>query len=86
MSASNRTPDAIVLGSGPNGLAAAVTLARKGLAVDVYEGSKAPGGGCRTQELTLPGFKHDVCSTVHPLLAASPFFAQTPLEGVVLKT
>lgn len=86
VSASKSTPDAIVLGSGPNGLAAAVTLARKGLAVDVYEGSDEPGGGCRTQELTLPGFRHDVCSTVHPLLAASPFFAQTPLEGVVLKT
>ncbi len=86
MSASKSAPDAIVLGSGPNGLAAAVTLARKGLAVHVYEGSDTPGGGCRTQELTLPGFKHDVCSTVHPLLAASPFFTQTPLREVVLKT
>ncbi len=86
MSASKSAPDAIVLGSGPNGLAAAVTLARRGLAVDVYEGSDTPGGGCRTEELTLPGFKHDVCSTVHPLLAASPFFTQTPLQEVVLKT
>jgi phytoene dehydrogenase-like protein len=79
-------PDAIVLGSGPNGLAAAATFARKGLVVHVYEGSDTPGGGCRTEELTLPGFKHDVCSAVHPLLAASPFFTQTPLQEVVLKT
>jgi len=86
VSASNSTPDAIILGSGPNGLAAAATFARKGLAVHVYEGSDTPGGGCRTEELTLPGFKHDVCSTVHPLLAASPFFTQTPLREVVLKT
>jgi phytoene dehydrogenase-like protein len=83
---SKDTPDAVVLGSGPNGLAAAVTLARKGLSVHVYEGAEVPGGGCRTAELTLPGFKHDVCSTVHPLLAASPFFTQTPLREVVLKT
>ncbi len=83
---SKDTPDAVVLGSGPNGLAAAVTLARKGLSVHVYEGAETPGGGCRTAELTLPGFKHDVCSTVHPLLAASPFFTQTPLREVVLKT
>jgi phytoene dehydrogenase-like protein len=79
-------PDAIVVGSGPNGLAAALTLARAGLAVHVYEGAQTPGGGCRTEELTLPGFRHDVCSTVHPLLAASPFFQRTPLDGVTLKT
>lgn len=85
MSTSKDPPDAIVLGSGPNGLAAAVTLARKGLSIHVYEGADVPGGGCRTEELTLPGFRHDVCSTVHPLLAASPFFTQTPLE-VILKT
>jgi phytoene dehydrogenase-like protein len=69
-----RQPDAVVVGSGPNGLAAAVTLARAGLAVDVIEGSEHAGGGCRTSELTLPGYLHDVCSTVHPLAAASPFF------------
>jgi phytoene dehydrogenase-like protein len=79
-------PDAVVVGSGPNGLAAALTLAREGLAVRVYEGANALGGGCRTDELTLPGFAHDVCSTVHPLLAASPFFTETPLAGLSLKT
>jgi phytoene dehydrogenase-like protein len=79
-------PDAVVVGSGPNGLAAALTLARAGLKVHVYEGAERAGGGCRTEELTLPGFKHDVCSTVHPLLAASPFFLQRALTGVTLKT
>jgi phytoene dehydrogenase-like protein len=67
-------------------MAAALTLARAGLKVCVYEGAAAPGGGCRTAELTLPGFAHDVCSTVHPLLAASPFFCDTPLAGLSLKT
>ena len=69
-----RSPDAVVVGSGPNGLAAALTLARAGLMVDVIEGSDSPGGGCRTAELTLPGFRHDICSAAHPLLATSPFF------------
>lgn len=79
-------PDAVIVGSGPNGLAAAVTLARAGFAVEVYEGDRNPGGGCRTQALTLPGYAHDVCSSVHPLLAASPFFQDKPLGGVTLKT
>ena len=81
-------PDAVVVGSGPNGLAAALTLARAGLVVEVHEASDTPGGGCRTEELTLPGFLHDVCSTVHPLLAVSPFFRQFDLDalGVTLRT
>ncbi len=66
---------------GPNGLAAALTMARAGLAVDVIEGAEKLGGGCRTEELTLPGFHHDVCSAVHPLLSASPFFRETDLSG-----
>jgi phytoene dehydrogenase-like protein len=72
--------DAVVVGSGPNGLAAAVTLAQRGLAVRVYEAHEEIGGGTRTAELTLPGFLHDVCSSVHPLGAASPVFQQIGLE------
>jgi phytoene dehydrogenase-like protein len=74
-------PDAVVVGSGPNGLAAALTLARAGLQVQVFEGADEPGGGCRTAELTLPGFAHDVCSTVHGLAAASPFFTGSDLAA-----
>ena len=66
--------DAIIVGSGPNGLAAAITLAQHGLGVQVHEANDTIGGGCRTAELTLPGFRHDTCSAVHPLGAASPFF------------
>jgi phytoene dehydrogenase-like protein len=66
--------DAIVVGAGPNGLAAAVTVARAGRSVRVYEAASTIGGGTRTQELTLPGFRHDVCSTILPLTLASPFF------------
>ncbi len=75
------TPDAVVIGAGPNGLAAALTLSRAGLSVTVFEGTGAPGGGCRTEELTLPGLKHDVCSAVHPLAAASPFFRSLNLAA-----
>src|SRR5437899_10826411 len=66
--------DAVVVGSGPNGLAAAITLARAGRSVTVYERGSTPGGGMRSAPLTLPGFTHDVCSTVQTLLLASPFF------------
>ena len=72
--------DAIVIGSGPNGLAAAVALARANLSVLVLESNQTIGGGTRTSELTLPGFQHDVCSAVHPMALASPFFKSLPLE------
>jgi phytoene dehydrogenase-like protein len=71
--------DAIVVGSGPNGLAAAITLAREGCSVLVMEAEKTYGGGMRTQEITLPGFKHDICSAIHPLGIASRFFRDLPL-------
>ena len=72
--------DAIVIGSGPNGLAAAITLARAGRSVLLREGSSTLGGGCRSAALTLPGFVHDVCSTVYALPPVSPFFRSLPLD------
>jgi phytoene dehydrogenase-like protein len=72
--------DAVVIGAGPNGLAAAIMLARAGRSVVVYEARDTIGGGCRSAELTLPGFVHDVCSAIHPLAANSPFFRTLPLE------
>lgn len=71
---------AIVVGSGPNGLAAAITLAQTGLAVDVYEAEAEPGGAARTLPLTQPGFLHDFGSAVHPMAVGSPFFKSLPLE------
>src|SRR5262245_29416941 len=72
-------PDAVVVGAGPNGLAAAIVLARTGRKVLVLEAHGTVGGGVRSAELTLPGFVHDVCSAIHPLALASPFFRDQPL-------
>jgi phytoene dehydrogenase-like protein len=72
--------EAIVVGAGPNGLAAAIALAQAGISVRVIEGEASIGGGCRSAELTLPGFNHDVCSAIHPLALASPFLRTLPLE------
>jgi len=71
--------DAVVVGAGPNGLTAAVELARRGFSVEVFEAADTVGGGARTEELTLPGFRHDPCSAVHPLGIGSPAFATMPL-------
>lgn len=72
--------DAVVIGSGPNGLAAAITLARAGRSVLVFEARDTVGGGTRTSELTLPGFYHDVCSAIHTVGVSSPFFNSLPLR------
>lgn len=77
--------DAIIVGSGPNGLAAAITLAEAGWRVCVFEGRSEIGGGARTAELTLPGYRHDVCSAFHPLGVGSPFFRTRPLDRFGLK-
>lgn len=72
--------DVVVVGAGPNGLAAAITCAQAGRSVLVLEGTEGIGGGIRTAELTLPGFAHDVCSAIHPMAAVSPFFAGAGLD------
>ncbi|MGO8673838.1 MAG: phytoene desaturase family protein [Capsulimonadaceae bacterium] len=72
--------DAVVVGAGPNGLAAGAFLARRGASVLVVEAAGTVGGGCRTQELTLPGLRHDVCAAIHPLGAGSPYLRTLPLE------
>ena len=77
--ADTSVPNANVIGSGPNGLAAAITLAQSGWRVTVFEAEPVPGGGLRSAELTLPGFVHDICASVFPLAAASPFFRTLPL-------
>ena len=77
--------DAIVVGAGPNGLAAAITLARAGRSVRVYEAAPTIGGGTRSAELTKPGFVHDVCSTVHAMMLASPFLKTLPLADFGLE-
>jgi phytoene dehydrogenase-like protein len=73
--------DAIVVGAGPNGLAAAIVLARAGRSVLVREGASVPGGGVRSEALTLPGFTHDICSAVYPLGISSPLFSRLPLAA-----
>jgi phytoene dehydrogenase-like protein len=73
-------PDAVVVGAGPNGLAAAIVLARAGRSVRVLEAADTVGGGMRTAELTLPDFRHDVCSAIHPGAVGSPFLRSLPLE------
>ncbi|MEV8019871.1 NAD(P)/FAD-dependent oxidoreductase [Streptomyces sp. NPDC086554] len=72
--------DAVVVGAGPNGLTAAVELARRGFSVAVFEARSTVGGGARTEELTLPGFRHDPCSAAHPLGVNSPVFRTMPLD------
>ncbi|MDR6784341.1 phytoene dehydrogenase-like protein [Pedobacter africanus] len=77
----NRTDfDAVVVGSGPNGLAAAIAMQQEGLSVLIIEGKAEIGGGLRSAELTLPGFVHDICSAIHPLAIGSPFFNTLPLQ------
>ncbi|MEW1923287.1 NAD(P)/FAD-dependent oxidoreductase [Streptomyces sp. NPDC088360] len=72
--------DAVIVGAGPNGLTAAVELARRGFSVAVFEAKDTVGGGARTEELTLPGFRHDPCSAAHPLGVNSPVFRTMPLD------
>jgi len=79
------TYDALIVGSGPNGLSAAIRLALEGLSVKICESSDTIGGGTRTRELTLPGLKHDVCSAIHPMAVSSPFLRNLPLNDYGLE-
>jgi phytoene dehydrogenase-like protein len=79
MPADSNGYDAVIVGSGPNGLASAITLAKAGRSMLVLEAKDRIGGGCRSSELTLPGFIHDDCSAIHPLAVSSPFFRSLPL-------
>ncbi|MDT3405482.1 phytoene desaturase family protein [Mucilaginibacter terrae] len=81
----NREYDAVIIGSGPNGLAAAILMQQHGLKVLIVEGKDTIGGGLRTAELTLPGFKHDICSAIHPLALGSPYFKTLSLSGYGLE-
>lgn len=85
MTLQKRDYDAVVVGSGPNGLAAAILMQQQGLSVLIIEGKDEIGGGLRSAELTLPGFTHDVCSAIHPLALASPFFKNLPLADFGLE-
>ena len=80
-----KSHDAVVVGSGPNGLTAAITLSQAGLKVCVVEANDTPGGGTRSAKLTLPGFIHDVCSAVHPLGIGSPVLRTFPLADYGLQ-
>src|SRR5436305_7624677 len=78
--ANDASYDAVVIGAGPNGLCAAIALAQAGRKVLIREANQTIGGSCRSAELTLPGFIHDVCSTVQALARVSPFMKSLPLE------
>jgi phytoene dehydrogenase-like protein len=75
----NREYDAVVVGAGPNGLAAAIVMAQAGKSVALFEANETIGGGARSAEITLPGFVPDLCSAVYPLAIGSPFFRSLPL-------
>src|ERR1700748_92140 len=85
MKPEKREYDAVVVGSGPNGLAAAILMQQNGLSVLLVEGKDTIGGGMRSAELILPGFVHDICSAVHPLAVASPYFKTLPLAAYGLE-
>src|SRR5258706_64237 len=72
--------EAVIVGAGPNGLSAAIVLARAGMRVVVLEAAETVGGSARTAELTLPGYRHDVCSAIHPMALISPFFRELKLD------